>query len=284
MAREVHLDAGTVRYRDEGDGEPLVFVHGALVNGDHWRNVVPHFTDEYRCLVPDVPVGAHRVPMAPDADLTPPGIASMLVDFLDAMELERATFVGNDTGGALCQLVVANHSERVGRLVLTNCDAFSNFLPPRYRYLQYGARVPGFVYVHAKALRFHTVRVGSRGYGPLSSEPMPREVLDGYGAALNGDPGVRRDFRKLLRGISPSYTENATESFPDFGRPVLLAWGPDDPVFPIEHAHRLAELFPNATVEAIEGAHAFVPEDRPERLASVMRSFLTEPDSVSSKA
>lgn len=279
MAEEVHLDAGTVRYRDEGDGEPLVFVHGALVNGDLWRNVVPRLADEYRCIVPDLPLGAHTVPMAPDADLTPTGIASTLVDFLDALGLQRATFVGNDTGGAFCQLLVADHPERVDQLVLTDCDAFSNFFPPRYRYLQYGARVPGFVYVLARLLQLHAVRTGPLGYGPLSSERIPREVLDGFAAAVNGDPGVRRDLRKVLRGVSPSYTTAAAESFPDFERPVLLAWGPDDPVFPFEHARRLAELFPDARVEAIEGANAYVPEDRPERFASVLRLFLTEPNS-----
>lgn len=276
MDEEVDLDAGTVRYRDEGDGEPLVFVHGVLVDGGLWRNVVPRLADDYRCIVPDLPLGAHAVPMAPDADLTPPGIASLLVDLLDALGIDRATFVGNDTGGAFCQLLVADHPERVDRAVLTNCDAFSKFFPLRYRYLQYGARVPGFVAALARGMRLHALRTGPLGYGPLTSEPIPRDVLDGYAAALNDDPGVRRDFRRVLRGVSATYTEAAAESFPAFERPVLLAWGRDDPVFPFAQAVRLAERFPDARVEAVAGAQTYVPEDRPERLAALVRSFLAE--------
>src|SRR5438128_4150737 len=141
--REVGPPAGVIRSHDVGDGPPIVFVHAVLLNGAVWRKVVPLLADRFRCLVPDWPMGGHAVPMDADADLSPPGLARVIVEFLDGLGIERATLVGNDTGGALCQLVAAEHPERVDRLVLTTCDAYDNFPPRRFRYLQWAARVPG---------------------------------------------------------------------------------------------------------------------------------------------
>jgi pimeloyl-ACP methyl ester carboxylesterase len=143
--KEARLSTGTVRYRERGpaDGPALVFVHGLLVNGDLWRKVVPWLERRFRCLLPDLPLGGHALPMPPDADLTPPGVARLIAEFLEALGLPDATLVGNDTGGAFCQLVVTRHPERVGRLVLTNCDAYENFLPPAFRWLQWGGAAAG---------------------------------------------------------------------------------------------------------------------------------------------
>ena len=117
-------------------------MHGLLVSGQLWRKVVPALAERYRCIVPDLPLGPHAVSMAPDADLSPPGLARLVVEFLEALGLHEVTLVGNDTGGAICQLVVAGHTERVSRLVLTNCDAFENFPPPLLGLLQWGPACP----------------------------------------------------------------------------------------------------------------------------------------------
>src|SRR6185436_18470384 len=118
---EISLPQGTIQYRDEGHGPTVVFIHGALVDGRLWEPVVERLAPHARCVVPDLPLGSHTVPMAPDADLTPPGLAKLIADFLAALDLEDVTLVGNDTGGGLSQLVVGAHPERIGRLVLTNC-------------------------------------------------------------------------------------------------------------------------------------------------------------------
>src|SRR3954463_13233489 len=98
---EVKLPQGTIRYRERGEGEPIVFVHGLLVNGDLWRKVVPRLAESYRCITPDWPLGSHQVALEPDADLTPPGVAKLIADFLEALDLNAATVVGNDSGTGL---------------------------------------------------------------------------------------------------------------------------------------------------------------------------------------
>src|SRR5262249_39276920 len=121
---EIQVTKGTIEYREEGKGPPVVLIHGALVNGRVWERLVPALSGWARCIVPELPLGSHRIPMDPDADLTPPGIAKVISEFLDRLELTDVTLIGSDTGGALSQLVVASYSERISRLVLANCDAF----------------------------------------------------------------------------------------------------------------------------------------------------------------
>src|SRR5919108_6126297 len=93
---EVDLPQGTIRYRERGTGEPLVFVHGLLVNGDLWRKVVPELAKDYRCITPDWPLGSHELPMNADADLSAPALAGLIARFLEALKLEKVTLVAND--------------------------------------------------------------------------------------------------------------------------------------------------------------------------------------------
>ena len=141
--REVELPAGTIRYREDGEGKPVVFVHGFLVDGRLWDGVVDSLSDRFRCIAPDWPIGAQQVALRPDADLTPHGIAAIIADFLDALDLRDVTLVGNDSGGAMSQVMVTRHPDRVGRLVLTNCDTHENFPPGIFRYVLPLAKLPG---------------------------------------------------------------------------------------------------------------------------------------------
>jgi pimeloyl-ACP methyl ester carboxylesterase len=274
--REVQLDAGTIRYRERGSGEPIVFVHGVLVNGDLWRGVVPRLADKgYRCITPDLPLGAHELPMREDADLTPPGLARLIVDFTAALDLSGPTIVANDTGGALTQIAAANHGDRLGRLVLTSCDAFEHFFPVMFKYLPVMARVPGSLGLLAKASRLRAVRRAPNAFGWLMHQDPPQEILDGWTAPLR-DPAIRRDAARVLRGVHKRHTLAAAERLSSFDKPVLLAWAATDRIFPLADAQRLASIFPNARLTTIQDSYSFVPEDQPEELARVTAEFLAE--------
>jgi pimeloyl-ACP methyl ester carboxylesterase len=279
-ARDLDLPGGPLRVFEAGTGEPIVFVHGLLVNGALWRRVTPPLQRESRCIVPDLPLGSHAVPMESDADLSPPGVARLVSDFLAALELDDVTLVGNDTGGAICQLVAAHHPERLGRLVLTPCDAYENFLPPAFRPLQYAARVPGLITALIQGGRIGAIRRGPLGFGLLSKRrPIDDETLRGYLAPFLRDGGVRRDALKVLRGISNRQTIEAAELLRNFERPTLIAWAPEDRFFKLRFAERLASEMPNARLVTIEDSFTFVPEDQPERLAELILEFIRETSS-----
>jgi pimeloyl-ACP methyl ester carboxylesterase len=271
---EIELSAGAIRYRDSGEGPPLVFVHGLLVDGTLWRKVVPQLEDRFRCIVPDWPLGSHTIPMKPSADLTPPAIAQLFAEFLDKLDLRDVTLVANDTGGALTQMLIASgRTERIGRVVLTPCDAFDNFLPPMFRPLQVLARVPGAVYAVAQSLRPPALRRLPMAFGWLTKRPVPNDVTSAWLRPVQTDKGVRRDVARLLKGIDKRYTLEAAEKLRGFDRPVLLAWAPEDRFFPLEHARRLAEILPDARVEEVPDSYTFVSEDQPEVVARLVGEF-----------
>jgi pimeloyl-ACP methyl ester carboxylesterase len=274
--REVRLPQGTVRYRDSGEGQPLLFVHGLLTDGTLWRKVTPLLDGETRCIVPDFPLGSHRPPMDPTADLSPPGLARIVADFMAGLELDGVTLVGNDTGGAICQLVAAHHPERLGRLVLTNCDAYENFLPPMFRPLQMAARVPGAVWAIGQSMRLTPLRHGPMAFGWLSKHGPDPDVTAAWVRPVLESQEVRRDVARVLRGISSRYTIEAAERLRHFDHPTLIAWAPEDRFFKFRYAEQLAAAIPNARLERIEDSYTYVSEDQPERLAELVRAFVRE--------
>jgi pimeloyl-ACP methyl ester carboxylesterase len=274
---EVQLPQGTIRYRESGQGPPIVFVHGLLVDGRLWRKVTPLLEERFRCIVPDLPLGSHATPMSPDADLSPPGLARIVAGFIEALELEDVTLVGNDTGGAISQITAANHPERIGRLALTNCDAFENFLPPAFRPLQWGARVPPMLNGLLQGMRFAPLRRLPIAYGWLIKRDFAGAPTREWVEPFLSNQGVRRDTAKVLREIDPSYTLEAAEKLRSFDRPALLAWAVEDRFFKLSYAERLAETIRGATLERIDDSYTFVSEDQPERLAELIEAFTREP-------
>jgi pimeloyl-ACP methyl ester carboxylesterase len=275
--QEIRLPQGAIRYRELGEGEPIVFVHGLLVDGRLWQEVTPRLADEFRCIVPDLPLGSHTIPTAQGTDLSPPGLARIVADLLEALDLDRVTLVGNDTGGAICQLVATRHPERLARLVLTPCDAYKDFLPPAFRPLQWAARVPGLPGALFQPFRVDAVRRSPLGFGWLiKRRPLDSELLESWLRPSLEDPAVRRDAVEILRRIDNRFTLEAAERLREFDRPTLIAWATEDRFFKLRNGKRLAEAIPDARLELIEDARTFVPLDQPERLAELIAAFIEE--------
>lgn len=272
--KEIELSAGTIRYREKGQGRPIVFVHGLFSNGELWRDVAGALPQEsFRAFMPDWPLGSHPASMKADADLSPSGVARLIGEFLIALDLSDVTLVANDTGGAIAQLLVVDQPERIGRLVLTPSDAFDNFFPPIFRPLQYLARVPGLLTVALQPLRVRALRRLPMAFGWLAKRPIPSDLTDEWLRPFLTDAGIRRDTARLLSAVDPQDTIAAAKRFHSFQSPVLLAWAIEDRLFPIEHGQRLSRLFPNARLEEIPDSYTFVPIDQPARLASLLREF-----------
>ena len=272
-ALETHvadLPKGRVHYREAGSGETLLFIHGLFVHGGLWSKVVPALSERFRCVLPDLPLGGHAEAMNRDADLTPPGQARIITDFMASLDLRDVTIVANDTGGALTQIVLANHPERIKRVVLTNCDAYENFLPKAFWPFQALGWIPGATWLMVQSQRLRISRWASLWI--VCREPTDDRLRRSFGApSRRGD--VRRDVNKVLRGIHSKHTKKAAESFGSFERPVLLAWGDKCWFFGKRYAERLAADFPNARIEPIPGAGTFVPMDRPDELARAVIDF-----------
>ena len=275
QTRTVETTCGPIRVRDTGGtGTPLLLIHALLVNGELYSELVPLLTAQgHRCLVPELPLGAHTLPMKADADLTPPGLARLIIEVLDALGVEQVDLVGVDTGGALSQLLMAHHRERVGKVVLTGCDAYEAFPPRSFKFLVAPLKVPGALWLMAQGARLRPIRkLGTPR--PVTHAGVADEVLRRWTAPLH-NRAIRRDLRKVLVGVHPRYTLAAAEANKDFPNPVLIAWGDDARLFPRHLAERLVADLPHARLTTLKDCAAFAALDQPVRLAELIHEHVS---------
>ncbi|MFF2555218.1 alpha/beta fold hydrolase [Nocardia sp. NPDC058058] len=268
----VRLPAGEVEYRRVGSGTPLLFVHGVFVNGELWRDVVDGLSADFECIVLEMPLGGHRKPMNPTADLTPTGLADLIGQVIETLGLGPVRLVANDSGGALSQIFASRRPDLVHSLVLTSCDTYEYFFPPLFRPLPLLARSSAAMALMSRALQWRWVRRTPLAFGWATKRPMAAEVEKGYVRPLL-DRDIRRDVAKALRDVRPSYTLEAAEKLRGFHKPVLLLWGEYDRFFPVHTAHRLARDLPDARLELLADTGAFVPEDAADRVVDAIIDF-----------
>jgi pimeloyl-ACP methyl ester carboxylesterase len=276
-ARVLDLPGGRLRAFDVGSGPPIVFVHGFLVNANLWRKLVARLAPDFRCIALDMPLGAHEHPLPKSAPTGAPAMARMVADALDALELDDATVVGNDSGGAICQMLVTSRPQRVGRLVLTSCDYRDNFPPRMFSYFTPAAAIPGLMWALLQPMRLSFPRHTPIAFGWLVKRPIDRPAEDSYVYPATTDAAIRRDARAFIRDSDPSQTNAAADRLGEFDRPALIAWSAEDRFFPPDHGRRLAEDLPNARFELVSDARTFSMEDNPERLAELVAGFVREP-------
>jgi pimeloyl-ACP methyl ester carboxylesterase len=259
-----------VYYKESGIGAPILLLHGYLMDGRLWDPVARLLEGEFRCVVPELPFGAHPAAMRPDADLTPEGLGRLVAGFLDALELRDVTLVGNDSGAAVAQVVAARHAARLGGLVLATGDAFDNFPPKPFRPLIAAARA-GALTPLLCALKSRRIRSLPTAFGWLTHGEPPHEMIDQWVEAYFADQGVRRDLRRLTAALpDDEFMNQIAAELAGFSKPALLAWAADDKFFPAEHARRLAAILPDARVEMIPRSRTWVMLDQPERTAGLV--------------
>jgi pimeloyl-ACP methyl ester carboxylesterase len=271
----IELTAGTVEYTDTGGPGPVVvFVHGLLMDGTLWDGPVAELAG-HRCVVPTLPLGAHRVPMREDADLSMSGIAALLTEFLERLDLRDVTLVGVDTGGALVQLLMADGAPRVSGVVLGSCDAFDNFPPglTGKTLVATGKLSPGLFGAFMQQMRLRPVRRLPIAFGWLTKRGDAATAR--WIRPLLADAAIRRDTVRVLRAAaaSPDFLLEAAERLPSFDRPVLLAWATEDRVMPLDHGRRLAALLPKGKLVEVADSYTLAPLDQPAEFARLIREF-----------
>lgn len=271
---EIELTAGVIEYEDTGGNGPvIVLVHGLAMDGSVWNEVVEQLRGTHRCIVPTVPLGGHRKPMNDDADLSPRALGLMIAEFLDALDLQDVTLVGNDSG--LFQFTAVERPERIARLVITSCEAFENF-PPGLpgKTLWMSAKMPGGVNAMVQPLRMRMMRSLPMAYGWMAKRRVPRDVTDGWLRPLLSQSKVRRDLTKYLRAAKKGDMVAVAEGLRTFDRPTLVVWAAEDKVMPPEHGPRFAELIPGAQFVEVADSYTLIPTDQPTELAGYIRSFV----------
>ena len=273
---QIELSSGTIEYTDTGGGGPvIVLLHGLLMDATLWDEVTAALSSGHCCVAPTLPLGAHRRAMKAGADLSLPGIAKLVAEFLDRLGLDEVTLVGNDTGGAVVQLLAADGAPGVSRVVLVSCDAFDNFPPGLTgRTLALAGLLPPTLFgLMMQQMRLRPVRRLPVAFGWLTRRGDAATAR--WIKPVLTQPDIRRETARMLRAVfaDKRLLLRAAESLAAFHRPALVVWAADDRVMPPEHGRRLAGLLPDARLLEIADSYTLVPLDQPAQLAEAIREF-----------
>jgi pimeloyl-ACP methyl ester carboxylesterase len=276
VARSVEVSAGRIAYEDTGgEGPVVVLVHGLAMDGRQWQGVVEQLRSQHRCLLPTLPMGAHREPMRPDADLSLRGMVRILAEFLERLDLRNVTLCFNDwCGGPV--MIADGRVDRVARLVFVSCEAFENYPPGLAGHAAWlAAKIPGGVSAMRETLLRPSLRQLPFVFGQMAKHPVPEGLMRDWMAPLRRRE-IRRDFRKYAGAAMQGRHDllAATTSLASFEGPVLVAWDSEGRMMPNEHGRRLADAFPDSHLVEIPDAYTLVPLDQPELLSSHIGEFI----------
>jgi pimeloyl-ACP methyl ester carboxylesterase len=267
------LPSGTIDVFDTGgDGQPIVFGHGLVMDHTEWTGVIDKLTPDFRCVVPVLPLGGHRRPMPDDADLTMKGIALIIAETIEALELPPVVLVANDWGGP--QITAVEHPQLIAGLVLTSEEAFDNYppgLPGAFAAL--ACRLPGGLTIAGRSLRLPGFQRLPMTFGRMTVRPIPKDVVRGWTEGLITEPGVRRDVRKYVATTPKNCLVEAAEQLRAFDKPALVIWPTDNRTMPRSHGARLADLLPQGRLIEVDDCSVLMPLDQPIRLANEIRAF-----------
>jgi pimeloyl-ACP methyl ester carboxylesterase len=271
------LDHATIEYRvlgpDDSPHPPVLFVHGILVDHRLWLKVAEELAGRgFRCVLPDWPLGSHTVPVNDGADLSPRGVATMIRDLIVALDLTDVTLVGSDTGGGLCQLTIDAYPDHVGRVVLTNCDAFDKFPPFPFDVVFALLRGPMSIKTLFATMRLKVLRNSPLGFGLLVRHPDP-VLTASWLRPCRTDSRICRDLARLLRHVAATDLTDVATRLPRFTKPVTLVWGQADRCFTPSLGRRLAEQFSHSTLIEVPDAKTFVALDDPAAVVGAIEKI-----------
>lgn len=275
---KVSLPEGEIAYVDIGEGPVALFVHGVFMNGYLWRNVIAEVRDERRCIAVDLPLHGDTDLELPD--LTLRAHADLLGKFCDALDIDEVDLVGNDTGGAICQLFAVRYPGRVRTLTLTNCDVHDNYPPANFKravdLAANGELAPilvqmnedpdfarsdiglGVGYEHPEKLSDETVNAFlGRFATPAGGQAIERRIT-----SIAGDTDALVEIEPQLRKLSV---------------PTLIVWGTGDSFFDVSWAYGLRDTIAGAAeVVEVEGGKLFFVDERAAEFVPYLRAFWRE--------
>jgi pimeloyl-ACP methyl ester carboxylesterase len=276
--RTVQTPSGRIAYAERGTGPAALFVHGVLLNKHLWRHQLAHLSDVRRCIAVDL-LAHGDTDIAADQDLSVTANAKMLAEVLDALNVEQADVVGNDSGGGIAQIFAALNPQRVRTLTLTDCDAHDNWPPEAFKPFLAMAAGGGLRGTLEAMLSNTQIYRSPQALGPAYEHPerVTDETIEIYLRPLVRTEQRTRDFQRFLAAFDNAHTRAIEARLKTLNAPTLIVWGTDDVYFDVRWSKWLAETIPGTRRRVeLEGARIFFPEERWADFNRLLRSHWME--------
>src|SRR6266536_161649 len=270
----VQTASGRISYMEQGTGSVALFVHGVLLNAYLWRNHPADLSDMRRCIAADL-LAHGDTEIAPDQDVSITANANMLKEFIDALDIEQADLVGNDSGGGIAQIFAASYPERVRSLTLTDCDAHDNWPPEAFKPFLAMAAAGGLRGTLDALLSDKNLYRSPQALGPAYEHPerLTDDSIETYLRPLVRTEQRTTDLRRFLAAFDNRHTLAVEAGLKTLQAPTLIVWGTDDVYFDVKWSHWLADNIPGTRRRVeLKDARIFFPEERPAEFNRELRA------------
>jgi pimeloyl-ACP methyl ester carboxylesterase len=275
--KAVALGNVRVAYTDQGEGPPILLVHGIPTSSYLWRNVIRDLEGEFRLIAPDLMgLGDTETPLDHRFDME--AQAGKLLELADRLGLATFTLVCHDQGGAAAQWLAVHNPERIERFILTNCVCYDNWPVPivaRFAKVFRVKPLAGLLNRLGLNDRWSKSPVGIR-LGVYDPEALSDFAIEEYTKINRMGPDKFEQFRLFTLAGDCRCTVEAAEKFSEFDRPTMIVWGGNDRWLNVSWGRKLYDDIAGARrMEVIPFAGHFLQEEKPELVARYIREFMT---------
>jgi pimeloyl-ACP methyl ester carboxylesterase len=272
MRRTADLPCGRIAYVERGQGEAALFLHGAPLNGFQWRGALDRLAPYRRCIAPDfMGLGYSQVPER--QSVAPAAQVAMLADLLDALHVGQVDIVASDSGGAVAQLFLVRHPDRVRTLLLTNCDTEPNSPPPMIKPVLDMANAGTLADDTAKWLTDKNLARATFG-AAVYHDPagLTDAHIEYYVAPMVSTPLRRKQYHDFHKALAPNPLAGIEAALRRSTMPVWMVWGASDKIFPVADAAYLDRVFPRSQgIRQVPEGKLFFQEEFPDVIAEEAR-------------
>ncbi|MEQ8178356.1 MAG: alpha/beta hydrolase [Amphiplicatus sp.] len=264
---------GRIAYVEKGEGPAALFLHGWPLNGFQWRGAMARLSDQRRCIAADF-MGLGYTDVAADMDLSPVNQCEMIIAAMDALNIDSADLVSNDSATTIAQLLAARHPTRVRSMLLTNGDVHTNSPPEPLKATIEEARRGLLVERLEKQVIDPRIAQTDEGLGIVYTDPaiLTPEVVDAYLRPLVSTPKRRFQCQQYGIAFEPNPLPAIERKLRSSDIPARIVWGTADFLFAPEWAEWLDKALPKSQgVRYLEGAKLFFPEEFPDIIAEEAR-------------
>ncbi len=273
----VETPSGRIGYVEFGSGPVALFVHGVLLNGYLWRHQLAGLADVRRCIAVDL-LAHGRTEIESTQDVSSNANATMLLECLDALQVDQVDLVGNDSGGGIALIFAAMHPERVRTLTLTDCDTHDNWPPEAFKPFLAMAAGGGLGVTLNAMLADKAIYRSEQALGPAYERPdqVTDETIEMYLRPHVASPKRLRNVERFLAAFDCAQTVAIESKLKALQVPTLIVWGTDDLYFDVKWARWLEKTIPGARRRVeLDGARIFFPEERWSVLNDELRAHWT---------
>lgn len=266
LQQETEIDGLKVSYVVQGEGTPLLLIHGIPVWGYLWKDCIEALSGQFKVIVPDL-VGYGYSDQRDNFDRSIKVQSRILSQLIDQLGVENLYVVGHDIGGAVAQRFVVDHADRVLKWVLMDSVLFDSW--PADPMVRLGNPKQHYSNKGDELARKFIERLPA---GIHHKERATPEMLEGWMKPYMTEEGKLSLIRNAA-ALNTNHTMELLDDLKALTQPMMLVWAAKDQFQPLATAERFKAEYPASQLHIVEDSDHFLPLEKPDDVARILTDF-----------